>query len=31
MKFGQVLGLDEVLIKSEDWMRFDKVLGLDEV
>ena len=31
MKFGQVLGLDEVLIKSKDWMKFGHVLGLNEV
>ena len=31
MKFDQVLGLDEVLIKSQDWMKFDQALGLDEV
>ena len=31
IKSDEVLGLDEVLIKSEDWIKFDQVLGLDEV
>jgi hypothetical protein len=28
IKSDEVLGLDEVLIKSEDWIKFDQVLGL---